>query len=220
MKYGVLAIVALLGIATWDGRRGRSVEAPIVRPSEVTDFRALYGQNCSACHGADGQGAMAVGIGRPAYLAIADDATIRRVTAEGVRGTAMTAFAQKSGGLLTDAQIDVLVRGVREHWGKLGASGNDKPPAYAASAPGDVARGENVFKASCSSCHGPDGRGSTPIVDSSYLALVSDQHVRTIVIAGMPHLGMPDFRGHARPLTDADVTDVVAWLVNHRGGIK
>jgi len=184
------------------------------------DFSALYGQNCSACHGADGQGAMAVGIGRPAYLAIADDVTIRRLTAEGVRGTAMSGFAKKSGGLLTDAQIDVLVRGVRQHWGKLGAAGNDKPPAYAVSAPGDVARGQNVFNASCSSCHGPVGSGSTQLVDSSYLALVSNQHLRTIVIVGMPHLGMPDFRGHARPLSDADVTDVVAWLVNHRGGIK
>ena len=45
---------------------------------------------------------MTVGIGNPVYLAIADDSTIRRVAAEGVPGTAMPAFAQKVGGMLTD----------------------------------------------------------------------------------------------------------------------
>jgi hypothetical protein len=37
-----------------------------------------------------------------------------------------------------------------------------------------------------------------------------------VIIAGMPNLGMPDWRGHATPLSDADVTDVVEWLAMHR----
>ena len=47
-------------------------------------------------------------------------------------------------------------------------------------------------------------------------ALVTNQHLRTVTIVGMPNLGMPDWRGHATPLSDADVTDVVAWLAMHR----
>ena len=84
-------------------------------------------------------------IGSPVYLAIADDATIRRVIEQGRPGTAMPAFAQTAGGLLTDTQIDILVRGMRERWARPGALGSDKPPAYAASQPGDTARGHNVF---------------------------------------------------------------------------
>jgi cytochrome c oxidase cbb3-type subunit 3/ubiquinol-cytochrome c reductase cytochrome c subunit len=68
----------------------------------------------------------------------------------------------------------------------------------------------------CAGCHGPDGRGARDIADSSYLALVSDQHLRTVIITGMPQLGMPDWRGHAKPLSDGDVTDVVAWLAAQR----
>jgi mono/diheme cytochrome c family protein len=206
----------MLGIASCGAPGRQSADAPVIRPSEVADFSLLYRQNCSACHGADGQGGLTVGIGRPAYLAIAADAAIRRVAEEGRRGTAMPAFAQKAGGMLTDAQIDILVRGIREHWAKSGAFDDDKPPAYAASAPGDPERGHSVFMASCSSCHGPDGRGARPIADSSYLGLVSDQHLRTVIIVGMPHLGMPDWRTHAKPLSDADVTDTVAWLVAQR----
>src|SRR5262245_38355581 len=90
----------------------------VVPPSEIMDFDLLYGRNCSGCHGSDGRGGAAIGLGDPIYLAVADDATIRRVTAEGVAGTAMPAFAENSGGLLTAKQIDAIVGGMRERWGK------------------------------------------------------------------------------------------------------
>jgi cytochrome c oxidase cbb3-type subunit 3 len=128
----------------------------------------------------------------------------------------MPAFAQKAGGMLTDAQVDIIVHGIRTHWARPDDFGNDKPPAYAASQPGDAERGHNVFTALCSSCHGPDGRGARTIADSSYLDLVSDQHLRTVTITGMPNLGMPDWRSHAKPLSDGEITDVVAWLVEQR----
>ena len=216
MKSAFWALPAVLLLASCGARDRSVVDAPVIRPGNVADFRVLFSQNCSGCHGADGQGALTVGIGRPMYLAIADDATIRHVIEEGRTGTAMPAFAQKSGGMLTDAQIDVLVHGIRTRWAKPDAFGNDKPPAYAASEPGDPTHGHDVFAASCSQCHGPDGRGARAIGDSSYLALVSDQHLRTVAIVGMPHLGMPDWRGHKKPLSDTDVTDVVAWLAEQR----
>jgi len=220
MKYRALALIALLGLASCGAPGQRAAEAPVIRPNEVTDFHRLYAQNCSGCHGADAQGGLTVGIGSPVYLAIADDATIRRVASQGVPGTAMPAFAQKSGGLLTEAQIDILVRGIRTRWARPDALGHDKPPAYKASTPGDAARGQTVFATFCSSCHGADGRGGRggSIADSSYLALVSDQHLRTVTITGMPAFGAPDWRGNVRgkPMSDGDVTDVVAWLAAQR----
>jgi cytochrome c oxidase cbb3-type subunit III len=219
MKYTALSFIALLAITSCDAPGRRAVETAAIRPSDVVDFPLLYSENCSGCHGADGQGALTVGIGRPVYLAIADDATIRRVIEEGRPGTAMQAFAQKAGGLLTDTQVDILVRGIRS-WTKLSAFFNEKPPAYTASEPGDVTRGQDAFKTFCSSCHGPDGRGARAIADPSYLALVSDQHLRTVVITGMPQLGMPGWRSHNKPLSDADVTDVVAWLAAQRESLS
>jgi cytochrome c oxidase cbb3-type subunit 3 len=222
MKYGALILVAGLAACGSPGRR--AAETRVIRPSEVTDFRVLYGQNCFGCHGIDGQGAVAVAIGSPVYLAIADDATIRRVIEHGRPGTAMPAFGQTAGGLLTDTQVDVLVRGMRERWSRPGALGSDKPPDYAASQPGDTALGHNVFTTFCSSCHGSDGSGGRAgsIVDTSYLALVSDQHLRTLTITGMPALGAPDWRGNVpgKPMSDADVTDVVAWLAAQRPALS
>ena len=56
MKYGVLILAAILGASSCGAPAQRSVEAPVIRPSEVADFRVLYGQNCSGCHGAGGRG--------------------------------------------------------------------------------------------------------------------------------------------------------------------
>jgi cytochrome c oxidase cbb3-type subunit 3/ubiquinol-cytochrome c reductase cytochrome c subunit len=198
----------------------RAAEQAVIRPSEVTDFRLLYAQNCSGCHGANGQGALSLAIGKPLYLAIVDDATIRRVTEEGTPGTAMPAFSQRAGGFLTDAQIDILVRGIRT-WSGPGNLIDSKPPAYTASLTGNAARGQGVFAKYCSSCHAAGGSGARDIADPSYLALVTDQYLRTVTIIGMsnlgvPNTGMPDWRGYATPLSDSDVTDIVAWLAMNR----
>ncbi len=219
MRLGLLTLLPMLSMLSCAAPEQHVPEQPVIRPAEVSDFRLLFAQNCAGCHGPDGQGALTVAIGRPVYLAIADDPTIRRVIEGGRAGTAMPAFSQRSGGFLTDAQIDILVRGIRA-WSRPGNLIGSRPPAYAASLTGNAARGQDVFAGNCSSCHGTDGRGVRTIADPSYLALVTDQHLRTVIITGMPNLGMPDWRGHATPLSDADVTDVVAWLATHRTALS
>jgi mono/diheme cytochrome c family protein len=201
--------------------RGRPTADSIsIPPDKVMDFHSLYARNCAGCHGADGKGGAAIALGDPVYLAIADDATIRRVTADGVPGTSMPAFARRSGGMLTDAQVDVIVSGMRSRWARPDALRNVEPPPYAAEAPGDPKRGGAVFGVYCASCHGADGRGgkASSIVDGSYLGLVSDQGLRTVVIVGRPELGAPDWRGNVpgKPMSPQDVSDVVAWLAAQR----
>src|ERR1700683_3061820 len=143
---------------------------------------------------------------------------IGRVTADGVAETSMPAFAQHSGGMLTDDQINVILLGIRT-WAGPDALRDAAVPPYTAPAPGDPKRGAMVYSAYCSSCHGPDGRGgkrASAIVDPSYLALVSDQYLRTIVIVGRPELGAPDWRSDiaGKPMSAQDISDVVAWLAS------
>jgi cytochrome c oxidase cbb3-type subunit 3 len=195
-------------------------DSAVIPPSEVVDFKLLYAQNCAGCHGVEGKGGAAIALANPVFLAIADDAIIRRTAANGVPGTPMPAFAQSAGGMLTDKQLDAIVQGIRS-WAKPEALGNVTLPPYAARSAGDSQRGGDAYRTYCSSCHGADGRGgskASSITDSSYLALVSDQQLRTIVIAGRPELGAPDWRGDVAggPMSDQEITDVVAWLSNRR----
>ena len=75
----------------------------VPRPDSILDSKVLYAQNCAGCHGADGTHGAAPPLGDPVYLAIVSDDTLRSVAAKGRAGTAMSAFAQKEGGMLTDA---------------------------------------------------------------------------------------------------------------------
>ena len=217
--YATFAAIVLSGCSVPHGRPTKGSE--VLAPNEVLDFGTLYAENCAACHGSEGRGGAAIRLANPVYLAIADDAAIRRVILKGVPGTAMPAFGQSTGGMLTDAQIDVITKEIRSRWSQQGILDAATVPSYAPKSAGDAQRGEVAYKTFCESCHGPDGGGGnkgSAITNDSFLALVSDQGLRTIVITGRPELGAPDWRGNVpgRPMSDGEVTDVVAWLASHR----
>src|SRR6202035_5752160 len=110
----VATIVALMACAACSSLPGthRPELATVVPPNEAVDFNALYGQNCAGCHGVDGKGGAAIALANPVFLAIADDTVIRRIASNGVPRTPMPAFAKSAGGMLTEKQIDALVRGI------------------------------------------------------------------------------------------------------------
>ncbi len=196
-------------------------DSETVAPSRISDFSTLYGQNCAGCHGEQGRGGAAIALADPVYLAIADEKAVHDVIAKGVRGTSMPAFAQSAGGMLTDKQIDVITSEIFSRWARRGILEGSDPPSYASKTAGNAANGELVYGAYCASCHGSEGKGGrkgSSITNDSYLALVSDQGLRTIVIAGRLELGAPDWRGNipGQPMTDREITDVVAWLASRR----
>jgi cytochrome c oxidase cbb3-type subunit 3/ubiquinol-cytochrome c reductase cytochrome c subunit len=188
-------------------------------------FAALYQQNCAACHGNGGKNGAAMSLANPVYLAVAGEASLRKVTADGVSGKLMPAFARSAGGTLTEQQIDSLVHGIVQTWSRPNVLGASPAPSYAASAKGDPTQGQKAYGEFCARCHGADGKGAKEapgsIVDPSYLALVSDQSLRSVIIAGRPDQDMPDWRSDitgpgSRAMTDQEITDVVAWIAAQR----
>jgi len=218
---GASAVLSLLlsGCSSPHGQPQGDSEA--VAPSQVSDFATLYSQNCAGCHGAQGRGGAAIALADPVYLAIVDQGAMRKVIENGIHGTSMSAFAQSAGGMLTDKQIDVITNGILANWSRKGILDGSNPPSYAANTAGNAAHGELVYGTYCASCHGPGGQGGpkgSAITNDSFLALVSDQELRTIVIVGRPELGAPDWRGNVpgKPMTNQEITDVVAWLASRR----
>jgi cytochrome c oxidase cbb3-type subunit 3/ubiquinol-cytochrome c reductase cytochrome c subunit len=213
------------------GKPGPAPEVP--RPEQVLDFDTLYSQNCAACHGENGRNGAAIALANPVYLAIAGSSNIQRITADGVPGTAMPPFAKSKGGMLTDQQIAVIAQGMQQHWGNPRALAGATPPPYAAAAPGNPARGQQAFTTFCARCHGVDGTGGKSphgeslgsLVDPAYLALVSDQGLRSIILAGQTEQDAHDWRSYSAspgapaipiPMSDQQVADTVAWLTSHR----
>src|SRR3989442_1110486 len=100
-------------------------------------------------------------------------------------------------------------------------------PADRERIPSQVMAFATLYGDNCAACHGADGRHGADgksgqnggaIADASYLSLVSDQYLRTTVIAGRVDLGMPDWRSYTpgQPLTARQISDVVAWLMAQR----
>jgi len=215
---------AATGCRTAPGKPGPEPETP--RPEQVLDFATLYRQNCSACHGENGKSGAAISLNNPVYLAIAGSANIQRITAGGVPGTAMPPFAKSSGGMLTDQQIAILAQGIATRWGKPALFSGASIPAYASATAGDATRGQLVFTNLCARCHGANATGGKvengsitgSLVDPAYLALISDQGLRSIILAGQTEHGPHDWRSYSPgdPMSDQEISDVVAWLASHR----
>ena len=212
----LLSCLTLLGCGPLPGHPKPGPEVP--RPEQVVDFPTLYSQNCSACHGAEGKNGPSYPLANPEYQAMVGEPQLHQVIANGEPGALMPAFAASAGGTLTEQQVDVLVKGMRGAWYKPNALQGANPPPYQATRPGDASHGAQVYTTYCASCHGAVGQTSKSkagsVTDPAFVALVSDQMLRTVILAGRPDIGQPDWRndvaGH--PMSDAEVTDVVAWL--------
>jgi mono/diheme cytochrome c family protein len=227
--YGFALLAGMLGLAGCSripGRPGPGPEVP--RPESVLDFSTLYKANCAACHGENGRGGAAISLANPVYLAVAGEDNLRQVVGNGVPGKLMPPFARSAGGMLTDQQIGVIAHGLMQRWSEPNLLGGLSLPQYRSTLTGDVVRGQQAFGTFCARCHGAAGEGSAgdaksksgkvgSIVDGTYLALISDQSLRSITIAGRPDEGMPDWRADgAQPMTDQQITDIVAWLASKR----
>jgi mono/diheme cytochrome c family protein len=217
-------LAVLLAGCNWPGHP-KPEDRPVPE-DQVTDFGKLFARNCAGCHGGEGKLGPAPPLNDKLFLAIVPDDELLRVVREGRPGTPMPAFAREKGGPLTAKQVEALAQGLKPRWG--GPPPKEKPPPYLApKGAGDEKRGEQLFALACAACHGDKGQGAQQagaLNDRAFLALISNQALRRIVITGRPDLGMPiysdsDWRSPKfQPLTSEQIHDLVALLASWRAG--
>ena len=191
-------------------------------PNEVVEFGALYAENCAGCHGAEDEEAPRSRSPIRCISRIVDDASMRDVIAER-RARNVDAGVRAKRRRHADGRADRCDR----------AAGSDRAGAGRELSTARIrlptrrsprATRTRRSRVSDATAHPATARRSradakgSAITNDSFLALVSDQGLRTIVIAGRPELGAPDWRGNVpgQPMSDQEVTDVVAWLASHR----
>jgi cytochrome c oxidase cbb3-type subunit 3 len=214
MRFAMAAVAFVCLVACDPPGKPQQDELPAL---QVTDFKILYGQNCSGCHGPDGQKGPGRILHDSVYLAIIPQDALKHVIEYGRDGTAMPPWALSEGGPLTPQQVDALVNGI-ESWKKpVNAPPGAELPSYTETAPGDAENGKRLFGRGCFACHGPGARIGL-VTDPSYLSLTTNQNLRTSIIVGRMDLGMPNYRFliPKHPLNDQDVSDLVAYLASLR----
>jgi mono/diheme cytochrome c family protein len=237
-KWRLLPVLAALAAGCDLPGRPSPTDRP-VPSNQVTDFDLLYATRCAGCHGADGKLGPAPPLNDPIFLAIVPEAELLRVIREGRivtpgQKSPMPAFAHDNGGPLTGAQIKVLAEGIKTRWEASGSPSRSLP-AYlgpGAASGGNKEAGVRVFARACAGCHGSQGQGDKDgqplpggaIHNPAFLALISDQALRRIIITGRPDLGMPPYDGKAgrlpdfHALTSAEIDDLVTLLRDWRQG--
>lgn len=184
-------------------------EAPGLDTAE--GVTAFWSNSCAGCHGADGTLGAARPLNDPLWWRTMPDAQVLEAVAVGL-GRLMPGFSGRAKGgpyiayaHLGDADIDLVVKGLRAKWETPG----EAAPAGPAVKPGDASRGEAVFAASCISCHAEGSRDS--VTSPLFLANITDQGLWSAVVFGRPDLGKP-----ASDLAPAEIADVVAYLASKR----
>ena len=172
--------------------------------ADADSFANLYATNCSGCHGPDGQMGPAPPLNDPLFLSIVPSDVVESVIRDGRPGTLMPAFAQKKGGTLNSRQVSILTSELRSHW-LPGGPKEDRLPPYLTDrkrerANGTLQQGSATFARACAGCHGSKGEGDSagPIADPPFLALLSDQALRRLIITGPPRSRNANLRPERR----------------------
>ena len=152
-----------------------------------------------------------------------------------IKGIPYRIVEKQEGGV---AKVDVVpdAGGISPKWGKPEKpptsvpSYREQSPSPKGSGAGHKEQGAVIFARACAMCHGNDGQDiekegkmHRTINDPVFLALISDQALRRYAITGRPDLGMPGYADARpdnptfKPLTDQEITDLVALLASWRG---
>jgi mono/diheme cytochrome c family protein len=161
------------------------------------DGASLFGVFCAACHGPKGEGrkfptlaSTFPAIGEPEFLAVADDAFLRKTLMNGRPGRRMPAWGTKDGGLHPE-EIDALIGYLR--------SLEPAAPAFEAveAAPLDLTAGKRLFAQGCAPCHGEAGEGSAvapPLAAADNPVTHDDNRIYGTLTVGVAGTAMGSFR--------------------------
>lgn len=191
----------------------------------------LYAQNCTTCHGVNGEGSsLAPALNTDELRAMSGD-DLTRTIRDGVPNTMMASWD----GQLSAEEITDIVSFL-QNWDKINEAGLQLTPPVPIhidiNNPEEMlALGEQLYNTTCTVCHGDNGSGGTgPVLNSQQiLSRKSDEDIRNTIIYGPHRPGsiMPAFGDR---LTSVEVDAIVQyvraweptapWVENPRGSAQ
>jgi len=183
-------------------------EAPPLTPVEAAAAAADYQRYCALCHGEDRRGYVndrAPSLRSESLLRTGFPEFILFTIAYGRRGTPMGGYFDEIGGPMDNPELYRLTRWLKE---QAAVESIDLPAEPIA---GDLQHGQEIYSATCATCHGENGDGATgpAIGNPAMLSLASDAFLRYAIENGRDGTEMAAF---GNTLSAADIDDVTAFL--------
>ncbi len=174
---------------------------------------ALFANNCTVCHGVNGEGsAIGLPLNTPEIRAT-DAAELARIITEGVPATMMAGWSNA----LEPTEIESIVAFL-QNWDVIEGAGMvltpPEPIHIDLNNPEEVlALGERLYSTICETCHGENGSGGTgPVLNSQQILTrnTDEQLINTIINGGKrPNSIMPAFGDR---LTTVEIEALVDYL--------
>lgn len=186
----------------------------------------VYQQYCLACHGEGSYGRwdktfkrFVPGIRGVSLQATADRAYLEAQITNGRPGTQMPAWGKQAGGLLPEeinAVLDYLKPAESRRAGEALVKTSFIPPR------GDATRGETLYAAYCSGCHGVAGHGgiAPEIANPVFQKAASDEFIVATIRNGRRNTAMASFQPQvpgAAGFSDSQLGDLLAFLRSFGG---
>jgi mono/diheme cytochrome c family protein len=210
----VFSLLLVIGMSVyWAGDQNRLASAAEeLTMGRIGRGQATYNEQCTSCHGAEGEGGVGPALNNRQVLKDTPDDIFFSVIRSGVPNTQMPSWSVDFGGPLTDEDIHDVVAFLRA-WEPTAPE--IRPQVEVA----DPARGAALFASTCAVCHGEDGRGGQDgipaINDAERLQKLDDAWYRDVIANGRPAKGMPTW---GTVLSPGQLQDLVALIAAWRGG--
>jgi cytochrome c oxidase cbb3-type subunit III len=217
----LIAGLAMLVFILAQARVTRTALAQTPVPGQIELGERLFADNCTVCHGSDGQGRVGVPLSKD-WPSLRPDLLVKSTIENGVPGSPMPAWSQAKGGPLTQDEIDAIVAYILT-WetggpASIPPTATTFPRAVLTAVPnveGDPNNGAVLFDKNCAVCHGPDGKGRIGAnLTKDWAAIRPDLSIKTTISNGIAGSVMPAWsQTKGGPLAEAEINDLVAFLL-------
>jgi ubiquinol-cytochrome c reductase cytochrome c subunit len=181
----------------------RDDDAALIRQGEQ-----LYDTSCITCHGANLQGVQDRG---PSLIGVGEAAVYFQVSTGRMPAVRNEAQAERKDPKFHGEQIDALGAYVQAHGGGPIVVREENGEVAQASLRGeDIARGSELFRLNCASCHNFTGKGGA-LSSGKYapqLTAANEQQILTAMLTGPQN--MPKFSD--RQLSPEEKSDIIAYV--------
>ncbi|MGB3769691.1 MAG: cytochrome c [Rhodococcus sp. (in: high G+C Gram-positive bacteria)] len=174
----------------------------------VREGQQIYETSCVTCHGANLQGVQDRG---PSLIGVGEAAVYFQVSSGRMPMARNEAQAERKPAKYNQAQVDALGAYIQANGGGPTVVRNaDGEIAQESLVGGDIARGSELFRLNCASCHNFTGRGGALSSGKFAPALdpASEQQIYQAMVTGPQN--MPKFSD--RQLTPEEKSDIIAYV--------